>query len=236
MQDEAVSPAALWAAFRTCEVWAEASDQGVRTLVDRATVYEVPRGVFVFGEGEPANAIGVVITGHLRAVQLGERGRTLSVFTPRQGDVLGIVGIVGGQKYLLSFEALEDSQVAVVPYEALVELLRSEPIVHWSIERILVQQFTLAVRVAKMLFAPVTARIAAYVLGRAKQYPAAPGGLGVVDLGVSRSELAGILGTTPETLSRCFRELERDGFIKDGGRHITVLDERGLIDCCGTLL
>lgn len=231
-----MSTAALWAAFRTCEVWGEATDAGVRTLVDRAVIREVARGELLFRDGELASALGVVIMGHMRAVQRGENGRTLTVFTARQGDSVGIVGIVGGQKYLLDFEAMEDSLVAVVPYEVLHELVRAEPSVHWSIERLLTRQFSRAVGVATMLFAPVPARIAAYILRRPKQYSAAHDICALVDLGVSRDELAALLGTTPETLSRCFRELENAGLVESEGRHVRVLNERGLRDCCSTLL
>jgi CRP/FNR family transcriptional regulator len=49
-----------------------------------------------------------------------------------------------------------------------------------------------------------------------------------VELTISQRELAKILGTTPEALSRALRKMANDGIIKTAGRMITILNHKAL--------
>ena len=49
-----------------------------------------------------------------------------------------------------------------------------------------------------------------------------------VELGISRVDLAALLGTVPETLSRTFRALQEDGVISARGRTVSLLDIQAL--------
>jgi CRP/FNR family transcriptional regulator len=54
-------------------------------------------------------------------------------------------------------------------------------------------------------------------------------GTAEVDLDVSKNQLASLLGTIPETLSRILARMSRDGFIElSGQRRIRILDRKGL--------
>jgi CRP/FNR family transcriptional regulator len=54
------------------------------------------------------------------------------------------------------------------------------------------------------------------------------GGGDSVDLSISKQQLASLLGTIPETLSRILARMAKDGFIEMDGRHITIRDRPGL--------
>ena len=49
-----------------------------------------------------------------------------------------------------------------------------------------------------------------------------------VELDVSKGQLAALLGTIPETLSRILTKMNRQGLIHSRGAQISVLDRRGL--------
>ena len=70
----------------------------------------------------------------------------------------------------------------------------------------------------------VPGRLAAYLLllsGKKK-------GNRLVELDVSKNQLASLLGTIPETLSRILARMDREKFIKPGGKSIEILDRRAL--------
>jgi CRP/FNR family transcriptional regulator len=69
----------------------------------------------------------------------------------------------------------------------------------------------------------VPGRVAKYLL-----YLGGRDGSGTVDLDVSKGQLASLLGTIPETLSRILAKLNRRGLIHSRGAQIRILDRRGL--------
>jgi len=50
------------------------------------------------------------------------------------------------------------------------------------------------------------------------------------DLDLNKSQLAGFLGTIPETLSRVIRKMNEEGYIETAGKKVTLLDISGLED------
>ena len=54
-----------------------------------------------------------------------------------------------------------------------------------------------------------------------------------VKLEVSKSQLASLLGTIPETLSRILSKMNRQGLIEMNGSNIVLLDPDGLEDLAG---
>ena len=70
------------------------------------------------------------------------------------------------------------------------------------------------------------ARLAGYLLYTAEEQ----GSSDSVSLPVSKGQLASLLGTIPETLSRIFARMSEDGLIRVEGRSITIIDREGLRD------
>jgi len=72
----------------------------------------------------------------------------------------------------------------------------------------------------------VPARLASYLIYLAGEQEDA----GVVSLTISKGQLASLLGTIPETLSRIFAKMTDQGLIEVKGRTIGLLDAEGLRD------
>ena len=70
------------------------------------------------------------------------------------------------------------------------------------------------------------ARLASYLLYAASEQDQED----VVALAVSKGQLASLLGTIPETLSRIFAKMAGQGLISVEGRHIALIDKTGLAD------
>ena len=71
----------VWAAFRGCRLWRTASDEAVAVLARRARIAEVPRGTSLAREGEPAEELGVLVSGRARVFYLGADGRQITFET-----------------------------------------------------------------------------------------------------------------------------------------------------------
>jgi CRP/FNR family transcriptional regulator len=83
-----------------------------------------------------------------------------------------------------------------------------------------------ATQIENLSLKEVPARLAGYLLYIAKEQK----NEGVVQLPVSKGQLASLLGTIPETLSRIFARMSDEGLIQVEGRSITILDRQGLMN------
>jgi CRP/FNR family transcriptional regulator len=72
----------------------------------------------------------------------------------------------------------------------------------------------------------VPGRLAAYLLYQTRNNGADP----VIELAVSKNQMAGLLGTIPETLSRILKRMAEENIIKTDTRTITILDQKQLAD------
>jgi len=219
----------VWTAVRGAALWRDASDESIAWLAQLATVEEYEKGSLLFREGELAEYIAVVVTGHARAIYHSSStdGRDVVIATFWPTDVIGSVAALGDVPFESDVEAVEPLTVAVIPFDAFSEMLHAEPSVAMSVIRELALRWFQAIDIMKRNAVDVNTRIAQYLseLPRTVLGPDAYS----VDIPTPRAELAALLGTTPETLSRAFHQLQDDGLLESHDRMIIVPDAAALL-------
>lgn len=84
------------------------------------------------------------------------------------------------------------------------------------------QHFTLMIE--NLSLKEVPGRLAAYLLYMCKQNECRE----TVEIDISKGQLASLLGTIPETLSRILRKMSEKGILSVSGRKIKLLDKKAL--------
>jgi CRP/FNR family transcriptional regulator len=217
-------------ALRACGVLAEASDPSIEWLAQQSSVRSYHKGDRILRRNGAPPEMGVVISGHMRAVHFGVDGRPVTVQMAWPCEPVGLLGGLAGEEYRTSFEAAEpNTSIVFFPVDAFKRLMRDEPDVMVSVIRELARQMIDVVTMIKTLAADVPSRVAIYIGLQLEAEEPVGNGPFEVDLGVSRVELAARLGTVPETLSRAFHTLHEEGLIDAEGHHVTVLDREALV-------
>jgi CRP/FNR family transcriptional regulator, dissimilatory nitrate respiration regulator len=212
------------AALRAVRLWRQADDDAIAALAAHARLQRAARGTMLASEGDPSDRFGVVVAGRVRVFHLAADGRQLTFETLGAGDPLAAVAVLAGSRYPAAAEAATDATIAWLPREALFELIASQPATAATIITDLAHRVVNFTTVATALSLDVPSRLAGYLFQRALAGGSTtPAGL-VVDLGMSKTELASALGTVPETLSRAFGRLRDDGILEIRGRDVVVKD------------
>jgi CRP/FNR family transcriptional regulator len=186
-------------------------------------------GEVLFAEGDPADDFAIVDAGAIRAYHLTAGGRSVTLERVGPGDSIGLGPALVGGRHDTMAEAVEASAVVLVPAEALRATTAGDPAVAAAALTEVERRSERLVDVVRALAADVPSRLASYLFGRALAVgEASPNGL-VVDLGMTKTELASTLATVPETLSRAFARLCAEGLIELDGSTVTVLDVGGLV-------
>jgi CRP/FNR family cyclic AMP-dependent transcriptional regulator len=171
----------------------------------------------LFHEGEAGGALYVIVAGRLRVEKLGEDGEmhVLGMRTP--GDVIGEMSLVDAMPRSAQIVAASACKLLVLYQQDFERLILQEPTASLAI----MQALSKKVREASDLLTDhrskaVGDRLRDYLRREADES-------GRVDLGVSQSELAELLGCTREAVNRALQSLAGDGsIVRDGRRRLTV--------------
>ncbi len=184
-----------------------------------------PRGGSIFLEGDEGRGFYVVLTGRVKVFKLSAEGKeqTLHLFGP--GEPFGEVALFAGSRFPANAEAMEDSRVLFFPRDAFAGLIRENPSVAMNLLALMsvrLRRFTALIE--DLSLKEVPGRLSAYLLYLSRERD---GGTELA-LDVTKAQLASLLGTIPETLSRILARLSRQGLIDMDGRRIRILDPDGL--------
>ena len=183
------------------------------------------RGETIFLEGDEGSGFYVVLSGRVKIYKISPEGKeqTLHLFDP--GEPFGEVALFAGTHFPANAEAMEESRILYFPRDAFADLIREQPSVAMNMLALLsmrLRRFTALIE--DLSLKEVPGRLAAYLLylGRRED----EGNDLVLD--ITKAQLASLLGTIPETLSRILSRLSREGLIETTGRTVRILDREGL--------
>ena len=178
------------------------------------TTQSLKRGESLFLEGEEAHGFYVVSSGRVKVFKISFEGKEqiLHIFGP--GEPFGEVPVFAGKNFPASVEALEESTVLYFSREKFFDLINNIPQLAMNMLALLsvrLHQFTLLIE--DLSLKEVPGRLAAYLLYvREKQ-----GNPEEISFDITKTQLAALLGTIPETLSRMLARMTSEGIITSQG-------------------
>jgi len=206
------------------------SARGLSALQDIARdrkARQVSRKEMIFHEGDELRSIYFIDKGKVRCFKMNNDGKELVTALHGPGEFLGYMSVLEGGQVNESAEALEDTELAVIPREELQALLYRDRDVSMRFIKMLSREVKEKEGLLlELAYASVRQRVAQAVLRLNERYsPEEAGSLGVH---MSREDLATIVGTATESLIRALTDLKEDGLVEVKGREIRIKDKRRL--------
>jgi CRP/FNR family transcriptional regulator, dissimilatory nitrate respiration regulator len=203
------------------------SENHLKEIETIAVEKNFSRGEIIFSEGDNGNGFYVVVDGQVKIHKVSVEGKEkiLHIFGP--GEPFGEVPVFTGRAFPANAEALSKSKLLFFPKEAFVALIMKNPSLALSMLGVLsmrLREFT--VQIEHLALKEVPGRIASYLLYVSEEQESS----NRIELEISKGQLASLLGTIPETLSRIFSKMSSQGLIEVEGRTIWLLDRQGLTD------
>ncbi|OHB25115.1 MAG: hypothetical protein A2X84_11455 [Desulfuromonadaceae bacterium GWC2_58_13] len=212
-------------AIKKCPLFAGVTDADLDQLCRIGKMRETARGELLFSDGEVAEGFYIVATGKVKVYKLSPEGKERILHIVHPGGTFAEAAIFGSGMYPAYAQPLETSHLVFFPKREFLSLLREHSQI--SINMIaglsrFLRQF--ATQIEELTFKDVPARLARYLLELAGDEAE------LVELPISKSQLASKLGTVSETLSRTLRKLADDAIIEVRGKVIVFLDRDRLED------
>jgi CRP/FNR family transcriptional regulator len=185
------------------------------------------KGQTIFSEGDETTGLFVVIDGRIKIYKVSSEGKEQILHIFETGESFGEVTVFTGQQLPANAQTLAKSRLLLFPRSAFVGLVTANPSLALNLLAIMskkLRQF--AAQIENLSLKEIPARLASYLIYLAEEQNSGD----VVTLNVSKGQLASLLGTIPETLSRIFAKLSGQNLIRVEGPKITLLDRQGVED------
>jgi CRP/FNR family transcriptional regulator len=184
------------------------------------------KGESIFDEEDEGTGFFVVLSGRVKVFKLSPEGKEqiLHIFGP--GEPFGEVAVFTGRRFPANAEALEETRALFFARKEFMDLVRRDPSLALNMLAVLSQRLRrFSGLIENLSLKEVPGRLAAYLLYLQE---GKKGGDDLL-LEISKNQLASLLGTIPETLSRILARMNREGFIDSTGpRQVRILNPKGL--------
>ena len=198
-------------------------------VAERAVPTHVDKGEVVYRAGQPISQLMVVHRGRIRVSRYGPDGHEQLIRVLGAGDFIGETAFLGGERPDHWATAMASSQLCVFRHADLAGLVATHPSIGLGILTTISRRLTeVEGRLTALVSTDVDVRLADYLL----DLPSRRGeGVVRVRLPLPKKDIASLLGTTPETLSRTLARLAVDGLIAPQGVHdVDLLDPEALVE------
>jgi CRP/FNR family transcriptional regulator len=217
---------------RSSSEWGALCGDDVRVLSEARIVHTYRRGQAIFYASSSCIGLHCVQQGTVAIRKTGPRGDALMLRLATRGDTLGYRTFFSGKPYAADGIALTECTVCFVPRRAVMALLESRPEVGMRfLERLardLRESEDAQMRSATL---PLRAQLVHLLLRLRDDFGEVhDDGTIILSLPMSRRDLASMLGTRPETITRLTKALEADEVAFFKGRRATIPDIDRMLD------
>ncbi|MGB9618400.1 MAG: Crp/Fnr family transcriptional regulator [Desulfomonilaceae bacterium] len=185
------------------------------------------KGETIFSEGDVANGFYVVDRGKVKIYKISFEGKEQIIHIFGPGEPFGEVPMFEGKHFPAHAIAMEESSVIFFPRSSFVHLIQTNPSLALNMLAVLSRRLRgLTVLVEDLSLREVPARLASHLLYLSNLKRGAQ----QFKLDLPKGQLAGLLGTIPETMSRITSKMVKSGLIRIDGSTITILDRDALLE------
>ncbi len=201
-------------------------DHETLEALSKSAMWKVfPPNAVLFWEGDTESNLYYLQYGSLKVLKTSPDGREQVLRFLDAGEIFNEVGVLAKRPNPATAVALEESGIWLIPRHALEEVVMKYPqtalqIIGNMADKI-IELVTLA---ADLSLKTVEARFAKLLLDSVE------GDVIERRRWTNQTEMASLLGTVPDVLSRVIRELTKAGLIEVDKQHIRILDRAGLTE------
>jgi CRP/FNR family cyclic AMP-dependent transcriptional regulator len=205
------------------DFFADAAPDALRRVAAAGQELHLIRGDVLFNEGDPPEALYLVLRGRIAIALANPIDRRESVVALMEAnDLFGEMGMLDDGPRSAMARALEPTTVLSVPYGPVFEMFDENPKLLWNVTRLLAQRIRVTDEaLADSVFLDVTGRTAKRLLELAN-------GTDEFALPVTQEELAGMVGASRERVNKAIASFVRLGWLEQHDRTYRITQRERL--------
>jgi len=184
------------------------------------------KGDVIFYDGDEGEGFYLVVAGSVSVYKLSPEGKEQILHIVKEGDTIGAVPVFSGKSFPANARAISKSHLLFFDRKKFIQLIANKPSLTMNILALLsarLREFT--IQVENLSLKEIPGRLAAYLLYLSQEQ----GNKDLIKLNISKVQLANLLGTRPESLSRALGNMKSKKLLEERGANIRLIN-RGLLE------
>jgi CRP-like cAMP-binding protein len=206
--------------------WAVLTDEEMAEINASKTTRRYHRGEFVFTQGQPCSGIYCIASGTTAVRRAEQALPSVLVRLAFAGQTLGYRAVLEGACCTGDAKVLEPCVICRIETGLLQKLLRRHRALTRAFQARLADDLDATeALLAQVAWLPVRSRVARLILGLVERHgPILDADALALELPMTRRDMAELLCTRPETLTRALQAMEDDGLVQSAGHRIAIPD------------
>ena len=205
------------------------SDAELSALAKDFTARRFQQGEAIFFQGDPGQALYLIESGRVRIYVQDDNGQETSVIFYSAGDIFGELAALDGLPRSASAIAADETVVHVLTRERLRAHLQASPQLAYNFMQALVVRVRYStLQVGSLTLHDVPGRLARKLLELAQGYGRVTSDGVKIDMTLTQSDLASLIGATRESTNKALGNFKRSGIIRMEQTQITIVDPEAL--------
>jgi CRP-like cAMP-binding protein len=211
--------------LKQAPLFAELDDDALAKVAAEASVRTFRKGALIFYQGDPGDSLYVLAEGVVKVFVTSAHGDEMVLATLRPPDALGEVALLDLGERSASAEAIEPVVAIAFARSTLIELMHEIPAIGDAVLRkagALLRRLT--GQAADLVFLDLEGRVAKLLVQMAERQGSESEGTIVLDVGVTQSDLARMVGGSRQSVNAILHNLDGRGFLEVHGREVRIVD------------
>jgi CRP-like cAMP-binding protein len=187
------------------------------------------KGDVIFHEGGIPKGIYCIKKGVVKISKMTSQGKEQILFLSQPGDFIGYRALIGEEVYNATATSIEDSSICYIPKSDFLEIMHRNPaFFNKMIKKVCNQLGIMEQNLTIIAQKSVKERLATTLLMLKESYGMDGDESTLIDIRLSREEIANVVGTATETVIRLLSTFKNEGLIDFDGKRIKVINEEQL--------
>lgn len=183
----------------------------------------------IFTPGDPDDQIYFLISGTIRLYKMYGDYKEATTALLKEGGVFGKLSLVEGRWQDVFAEAVSEVEVASVQKSALETILKRQPEFAMKLFASLSERLRQSDEVIEsLLHREVSTRLATLLLNLSERFGEADDSGVLLDVRLTHQDLANMIASTREAVSKVMSELQREGFIEVQSHKVVIRNRQAL--------
>ena len=210
-------------ALRRVSIFSDLQDSAATQILGRFQIRGFKKDGLIVAQDDPGDALFVLMEGRVKVVLYGENGREIILKLLNPGDFFGEMSILDGERRSANVLAMEQTTVCVLSRDDFIEHLRDNPDTAFNILSIMSRRLRHADQlIGNLTLLDVYARLAQVLIDLANEENDERASGHWIQKRPTHQDLANMIGTSRETVSRALGEFQRRGLLQIEGKSLIL--------------